>query len=152
MRKLLMFSMVIMLFAACKTAYYGTTANVVYLSGDRETISMRSTGIGNDEQNAQAGAEISAIEVLFFRGLPNSKQKDPLISIDEEGTKAKYSDYFNKFFNQGRYRTFIISSYAVTSLEKVDNKTKSMAVDVTVNLKALRLDLENHGVIRKFGY
>lgn len=146
-----MFSIVIMLFAGCKTTYY-QTANVVFLSGNNETISMRSVGIGDNEQKAQTDAELNAIDVLFFRGLPSSKQNTPLISIDEASAKAKHADYFREFYNNSRYKTFIISSYPVTKLEKKDNKTRSMAVDITLNLKALRLDLENHGVIRKFGY
>lgn len=146
-----MFSIAIMLFTGCKTAYY-QTAKVVYLSGGNETVSMRSVGIGDNEQKAQIDAEMNAIDVLFFRGLPSSKQNSPLISIDEASAKAKHADYFREFYNNSRYKTFIISSHPVTKLEKNADKTRSMAVDVTVNLKALRLDLENRGVIRKFGY
>jgi hypothetical protein len=151
MRKLLIFLIAIMLLASCKTTYY-QTANVVFISGNTETISMRSVGIGDNEQKAQTDAELNAIDVLFFRGLPDSKQNTPLISIDETNTKTKYSDYFHEFYTNGRYKTFIISSYPVSNLERNSDKTKSMAFDITVNLKALRLDLENHRVIRKFGY
>lgn len=62
-------------------------------------------------------------------------------------TKKKY---FNDFYDGG-YRRFVVSSEMLTKLKKDASKRKSMTVDVTVNVMALREDLEKNGVIRKFG-
>jgi len=89
---------------------------------------------------------------LLFRGLPESEQKSALIGTNEAEEIEKNKQYFEKFYTQKRYKTFIMSSVPVSTLTKQDGGAKSMASDIKVNLVALRNDLEQNNVIRKFGF
>jgi hypothetical protein len=135
---------------ACRTIY--PSAEVNYLSGDEQTVTVRSVGLGNDEEKAIINAEQIVFDVLFFRGLPESKQKSPLIGSNESEEKAKHKKYFDEFYDGKRHKTFVMSSIPVSNAVKVKGGQKQIGVDVKVNLTALRHDLETFGVIRKFGY
>lgn len=86
--------------------------------------------------------EYAAIYHLLFRGIPNSNQTTPLISTSEEATEKQFPEYFKKLFNENRYKTFVTSS----------SKNGNGSQRVVVNTRALRLDLEQNSIIRKFGY
>jgi hypothetical protein len=128
------------------------TAEVNFVSGNEGTIIMRSIGVGSNQMEAIADAEKSAINVILFRGLPESAQKIALIGTSESEEMDKNKDYFEKFYNQKRYKTFIMSSIPVSDLIKQNGGQKSIAADVKVNLLALRKDLEQNNIIRKFGF
>lgn len=128
------------------------SAEVNYVSGNEGTITMRSIGVGTNQMEAIANAEKIAINVILFRGLPESIQKTALIGTSESEEMDKHKDYFEKFYSQNRYRTFIMSSIPVSNLIKQNGGQKSIAADVRVNLVALRKDLEQNNIIRKFGF
>lgn len=128
------------------------TSEVNYVSGNEGTIVMRSIGVGANQQEAITIAEKRAINVILFRGLPESTQKTALIGTNESQEISKQKDYFDRFYNQLRYKTFIMSSIPVSDLQRQNGGGKSLAVDVKVNLVALRKDLEQSNVIRKFGF
>jgi hypothetical protein len=128
------------------------SAEVNYVSGTEGTIIMRSIGVGSNQMEAIADAEKSAINVILFRGLPESIQKTALIGTSESEEMDKHKDYFEKFYSQKRYRTFIMFSIPVSNLIKQNGGQKSIAADVKVNLVALRKDLEQNNIIRKFGF
>ncbi|MDR1120257.1 MAG: hypothetical protein LBM08_05000 [Dysgonamonadaceae bacterium] len=132
-------------FLACKTVTPAT--NISYVSEKDGTITIRSTGTGNSHERAKIEAEKNAFDALFFRGIPGSSQKVPLIGYDEAGVKKEYAKYFLQFYDQGRYWSFVGNSYPLGKL-----RDKTLTVDVTVHLRALRTDLEQNGMIRKFGY
>lgn len=133
----------------CKTIY--PSAEVNYLSGDEQTLTVRSVGVGNDEEKAIINAEQKVFDVLFFRGLPESKQKIPLIGSNEQEEKSKHKNYFDGFYDGKRHKTFVMSSIPVSNA-KAKSRQKIVTLDVKVNLSSLRHDLETFGVIRKFGY
>jgi len=135
---------------SCRTVYPSAEAN--YLSGDEQTVTVRSVGLGNTEEKAIINAEQKVFDVLFFRGLPESKQKIPMVGSDETSEKSKHKDYFDKFYDGRRHKTFVMSSVPVSKATSVKGGQKQIAVDVKVNLSALRNDLETFGVIRKFGF
>ena len=128
------------------------TSEVNYLSGNDGTITMRAIGNGTNQQKAISEAEKNAINVLFFRGLPESEQKIALIGTNESEEIKKHEQYFEKFYMQKRYKTFIMSSIPASDFAKQNGGTKSLSVDVKVNLVALRKDLEENNIIRKFGF
>ncbi len=128
------------------------SAEVNYVSGNEGTIIMRSIGVGSNQMEAIADAEKSAINVILFRGLPESVQKIALIGTSESEEMDKHKGYFEKFYNQKRYKTFIMSSIPVSDLIKQNGGQKSIAADVKVNLVSLRKDLEQNNIIRKFGF
>jgi len=140
----------LVLLPCCKTVY--STSEVNYVSGDEQTVTVRAIGYGKDEEKAKINAEQKVFDVLFFRGLPNSKQKLPIIGSNENEEKGKNKKYFEDFYNGYRYKTFIMSSIPVGNVVNVKGGQKMLTVDVKVNLSALRRDLETFNVIRKFGY
>jgi len=151
--RILTFSVIVLssiIFTCCKTV--DPSAKVNYLSGDEQTVTVRVTGLGNDEEKAVINAEQEVFDVLFFRGLPESQQKMPLVGSNEQGEKAKHKKYFDNFYDGKRHKTFIMSSIPVTNAVRVKGGQKMITLDVKVNLSALRRDLETFGIIRKFGY
>jgi len=128
------------------------TAEVNYVSGKEGTITMRAIGIGTNQENAIIDAEENVFNVIFFRGLPESEQKIALIGTNETEEKDKHKEYFENFYKNKRYRTFVMSSIPTSDLTKHKGGKKSITVDVKINLVALRKDLEQHNIIRKFGF
>lgn len=143
--------MVLLIFItfSCKATFY-PSAEVNYLSETEQTITVRVVGTDTNEKQAIINAEQKVFDVLLFRGLPESHQKTPMVGNDENAEKSKNKTYFDKFFGEKRYKTFVMSSIPVSDSTKVKGG-KSITVDVKVNLSALRSDLETFGVIRKFG-
>jgi hypothetical protein len=142
-------SLLIFMMICCKTIY--PSAEVNYLSGTEQTVSVRVIGVGSNEEQAIINAEQKVFDVLFFRGLPESQQKMPMVGSDESVERLKNKKYFDKFYDGKRHKTFVMSSIPVSGLTKV-NSGKSITVNVKVNLSALRSDLETSGLIRKFGF
>ncbi|MDR1882081.1 MAG: hypothetical protein LBR26_04785 [Prevotella sp.] len=130
---------------ACKTITPVT--NATFLSAGDGAITVRSSGVGKTQEKAQIAAEQNAFNTLFFRGFPESQQKTPLVGYDEAGAKQQHATYFDDLYGNRRYRTFVTQSHTAGSYDKT-----LQSVEITINLRALRADLERAGVIRKFGY
>jgi hypothetical protein len=129
------------------------SAEVNFLSEATGTITVRAIGYGKNKAEAIDNAEINALDVLLFRGIPESTQKDPLISTNSDEVKSKNKDYFDNFYAGKQFKTFINSAIPTTE-DLIKNKggKKSIAVDIKINIKALKLDLEEKKIIRKFGF
>ena len=124
--------------------------NAVAIHDDANTITLRCNGYGKTESDAIADAGRYAIERVLFRGVPNSNQRNPLIGVDENTAKKQHAQYLQELLDNERYLSFLTKTI---SLENGRSYGKTWVVaDVTINLRALRNDLEQAGVIRKFGY
>ena len=143
---------VFLMLIACSNTMIAPSAEVNYLSGDYKTVTVRATGVGNNEQDAVYYAETNAFDVLLFRGLPGSNQSLALIGSNEIELKQKFEDYFNTFYNNLRYRTFIMSSVPMSDVVKLRGGGNSITLDIKINIYALRRDLEESGVIQGFGF
>lgn len=128
------------------------TAEVNFLSDKDGTVSVRAIGIGANEAEAIFDAEKNAFNVILFRGLPESKQKIALVGTNELEELKEHKKYFSSFFDEKRYRSFVMSSIPTSGLIKHKGGKKSIAVDIKINVYALRKDLEKNNVIRKFGF
>jgi hypothetical protein len=138
-----------LMLSSCKTL---PEAGPVATYEHEGTITVRSTGTGSNARRARLDAERQAVYTLLFRGFPDSQQKTPLIGYAENSIPQQHKEYFTWMFGktelgENRYRTFIIASRL--SGRFAGNQQN---VDVTINLRALRSDLEQRGIIRKFGY
>lgn len=117
---------------------------------EQGTIVVESTGYGKNQSEALVDAQITAIKVLLFKGLPGTELNVPLIE-NENDANSKFSDYFQNLFQQGNYIKFIMSSTeSANPVQKKGNKT--ITLDIKINYNSLRQDLEQNQVIRKFGY
>jgi hypothetical protein len=111
---------------------------------------VESTGYGKNQSEALVDAQITAIKVLLFKGLPGTELNVPLIE-NENDAKSKHNDYFQNLFQQGSYMKFIMSSTESTNpIKKGGNKT--ITLDIKINYNSLRKDLKQNQIIRKFGY
>lgn len=115
-----------------------------------ETMTFRAVGYGKNAKTASHNAELNVVKALMFEGIPNSQQHIPLVIETEEVAMYKYGKSLKKFFDS-EYKSEISRSVIVRKFGKDTNKQKSITLDVTVNVSALRSKLERIGVIRKFG-
>lgn len=127
------------------------SAEINFISDKEGTITMRSIGLGQNKEEAIINAEENAFNVLLFRGLPESTQKMALVGPDEASLKEAHKQYFDQLFSGKRYRTFLMSSIPSELMQHYGGR-KSIAVDVKINATALRRDLEQRNIIRKFGF
>lgn len=134
---------------AQKSEYSGEVNFVTEQSG---TITVRVIGYGSNIDKAKSDAELKAINTILFLGLPESIQKSGLVVKSEFETTFKNSTYFQSFYGKNGYRNFIMSSIPTTELIKSKGGKKSVGVDIKINVSALRNDLEQNQIIRKFGF
>lgn len=142
----------ILFLSGCISKKYISTG-VEFVSEANGVIKLRSTGSGNDIKSAAIDAEINAVKIILFRGVPGSTYGNPLLSTDEQKIMDQHKNYFNTFFKEKRYGTFIRSGdNAIEIQSNKIAKTKTVLLVVEVNVQTLKKDLESFGVIRKFGY
>ena len=150
--KILPAGLILIAMSACKTLVDRPAA--IPDSDRAGTITVITTGTGaglRGERRAIIDGERQAFKELFFRGYPDSQQKIPMIGVNEIALMQQHKAYFDQFFGMtelgpNRYRTFVISS------RRVKKSGNILTMEVKINLRALRADLEQHGVIRRFGY
>ena len=133
-----------------------TPKNVIYQRSGKVICQQYEEGVihlmaeANAESLAKAVgfAERNAIENLLFKGIPSSNQEKPMINNETEAVQ-KHSNYFHELIDQGRYHRFVMKSEVAESF-KEDNSF-FIKHKISVDLKALRTDLEQHNIVRKFG-
>jgi hypothetical protein len=126
---------------------------VNFLSDGSNTLSLRVTAYGKKAKEAIENAEQAAVRTILFRGIPGSNQvENPLIGVNEEKIQKEHKAYFKELFEEKRCSSFILSTVPVSKFSKDATKKKCIVADIKVNLQALRSDLEQHKVIRKFGF
>lgn len=123
--------------------------NVNTVADNKESITVDITVFGVKDKNACKEAIPVLEHTLFFRGFADSQfHKEALVGTDESFA-SHHPSYFKDLFDNGRFNSFISSSYLVYYDKK--SKPKEAVVRFIVNTKALRLDLERQGVKRRFG-
>ncbi len=139
---------------ACHTSKqfipYQRTGEVVFVEQPVVgTIVLRSNAYAADISTGIFYAEKNALENLFFKGIPGSPQKTPMIP-DEEKAVYSHRAFFKRFFDSGEYRKYILES--VTADKKKNSSGVMLAQEITIDLDALRKMLKRENIIRKFGY
>ncbi len=143
------------LFIICLLTTYSISGQnkVNFLSDGSNTLSLRVTAYGKKAKEAIENAEQAAVRTILFRGIPGSNQvENPLIGVNEEKIQKEHKAYFKELFEEKRCNSFILSTVPVSKFSKDATKKKCIVADIKVNLQALRSDLEQHKVIRKFGF
>jgi hypothetical protein len=128
---------------------YSGEVNFLYKEA-QGTIAVKSTGYGKDRPSAVADAQINAFSILLFKGIPGTELNVPLVDNEAEA-RSKKADYVKRLLEQGYYKSFMMSSTESSNLIKVRGG-KKISVDIKINYNSLRKDLEQNGVVRKFGY
>ncbi|MCB0521673.1 MAG: hypothetical protein H6577_19835 [Lewinellaceae bacterium] len=155
MKNLLFLALLLTALAACKT-YRETPAAVQYQSNPAPgSVNVKASGFGKSDIEIERDARTKAFETILFRGLPASDFTAlRLPMIENEGqARSAHKAFFKKFFEEDDCNRF------VTAMNRLDDKPvkttdgrKTMAYSLSINYEALRRDLEQAGVLRKFGY
>lgn len=123
---------------------------VNHLSTDGETMTFRVVGYGKNAKIASSDAETNVVKTLLFKGVPDTQQSVPIIRETEQSAYSREKAFWKSFWG-GEYQNVITRSVIVRKFGKDENKQKSITLEVTVNTRALRQEMERNGVIRKFG-
>jgi len=128
------------------------TAGVHYRSHQGKSITITSSGYGKNKREAVSNAEKNAFDVLLFKGVQGSPYVKPLIPKSESEVKAHNASYFENLYDKQAYKSFVTYSNVISPGTK-DKQTKKIfaGVEMTINIPSLRRDLEQKGLIKKFG-
>jgi len=150
LKSYILFAFLILLYSCSSKSI--PTAEVGLIGKEEQgTISVKSTGYGKKDFEAIENAEINALNAILFRGIPQTDIENAMIGTNESQIRSKNEQYFEGFYKSKRYKSFIMSSNEISPIKTVNGYKKS-TLKVKVNLNSLRRDLENSGVIRKFGF
>lgn len=118
-----------------------------------DVVSTQVTINTSKAKDAIAPACRQVVFDLLFRGIPETEYSTPLLSTNEDEWFSQFGSYFNQLLDekQGRYSSFVTSTYVLAKGKDQDGK-KFVSLQVAINVKALRLDLENHNIKRRFGF
>ncbi len=153
MRILLLISscLFIMTTWSCSPKYaisFERTGKVNCTAYEDKVIHLSSESTASNVDQGIRFAERNAFENILFKGVPASNQEQPMIE-NELNALRKHPSYFEELLKQERYQRFILKS------ELVENHKSSGAYFITqlisIDLQALRKDLENQKVVRNFG-
>lgn len=139
---------------ACKTpASVPVTAEVQFVDNPGSgLVSLSATGFGSSEDLAIENAYFTAFNTVFFTGLPQfTALRVPMVA-NESKAKSEHGSYFKKFYQNGYYLRFVTERLnPAISKSANDRKMKAAKMTFTLNYEALRKDLEQNNIIRKFG-
>lgn len=113
-------------------------------------IIIESDGFGKKKQNAIEDAQYKAIELVMFKGINGTDLSVPLIPNETEA-KSKNKKYFEDL-RGGRFKEFITNSNVTSEFNKKAKGGKNISVSTEINYRALRTDLEQKQIVRKFGF
>jgi hypothetical protein len=149
MRKI-SFLLIVLIILGCKSLEdYQSNVGIVK-KYDSFTYSFSSQGYSKKIDDCQSEAEKNVFEVILFRGISGSDLQNPLVE-NEQQSREKYKDFYNDLFERKKYRNFISSKVEVLQNPRPAKGGYTCSVKFTVNLNSLKTNLEQNGVIRKFG-
>lgn len=139
---------------SCKSpAAYPSTSEVNYVANPNPgLVTLEATGYGKTQEAAELDTYITAFTTIFFKGLPAfTALRTPMIP-NESKARSEHAAYFKKFFDERGYLQFVTGQGGTAKAGKADDgKNKVARRTFTINYESLRRDLEQNGVIRKFG-
>lgn len=145
------------LILGCKTTKNTGIVNypsgeVIYMSdhSERNVIALQSKGYGKNYNEAIIDAEKRAVEQLLYRGVANSSSNLPILPISGVSTAQK--NQIEQYFRELAYRKHL--TYIQRSEVKDRDKPARMVISevmVKIDLLSLRRDMEQLGIIPKFG-
>jgi hypothetical protein len=152
MSKQLFFASLLFLpyFFACNSSKV-LTGEVNYLNTTEPgTLLVSAAGYGSTKAEAVANAQSNAFNNLIFRGIPGSQYHLPMVQ-NEDVARKEHGNYFVSLLEQGGYKPFMMLSEELGGFSPNGKSKKSISVKVKMNVDALRRDMEQKGVVRKFG-
>jgi hypothetical protein len=144
-----LFSLTLLLFTACNSAKTISGEVNFIASPEPGTVMVSVGGYGPSKPQAIRNAEANAFSTLIFKGIPGSQQQLPMVP-DEKTSRQQHGDYLEQFFNGG-YKPFMMLSESQSAYAAGRKGRKNITQRVKINVDALRRELEQRGIVRKFG-
>jgi hypothetical protein len=162
MKNTLFIFLALMLLASCKSKDSTTRydyASTIVEDGVQGTVVIKAWGEGKNMEVAKTDAKRNAVYSLLFKGFPSangvlSNSLRPMVT--NPNAEQQYKSYFDAFFAEGgKYLQFVrfaddIGRVAVGDVVKSSEKYK-VGVVVVVDQSSLRREMEQAGIINKFG-
>lgn len=147
--KILCLLILVSIYSCKTTATY--SAEVSFVAKEEQgTITVRSYGFGKNVKDAIKDAQKNAFNVLLFKGLPGTELNVPLVQNEYEA-KNNHKSYFDNLLEDGGLFRYLMLNSSNSQPSKVKGGYSSNLV-LKINYNSLRKDLEQNGIIRKFGY
>lgn len=153
MLKNISFALLGILVASCVVRQPAT--NQVALVSEENTgiVKIHSTGLGSNLSEMEQDAQIKAFEAILYIGLTSSSIQSYRTPMIENKANMQGHPSIKQFFNNREYTQFVTR---VERLEYLKQRTseggRALNYNIVVNYNALRRYMEQHDVIRKFGY
>ncbi|MCT4665463.1 MAG: hypothetical protein N4A45_09550 [Flavobacteriales bacterium] len=128
------------------------TAQVNLVSESGNIIKLKSKVSGKEKKTLEKQAINNILNTLIFQGFANAESyylRNPLIH-NEQLSREKNHSYWKIFFDQNRYKQHV-TSQTYTYLGKIKG-IHSGEVFMTINLKSLKKNLRQNGIIKSLGY
>jgi hypothetical protein len=109
-------------------------------------------GFGKKKPEAFDNAVSTSFRQLLTRGIAGSFQYKPLLGSKPHAVMAKHKAFFNAFFADKTYTSFLVAQRAGRFSRKTKKKNANLTVQLEVNVSSLHAYLEEQGVVRKFGF
>lgn len=121
--------------ALCSHAQNYST-DVVLISDNGDFVTLEASAVSEKKKDAETLASKSALHTLLTSGVEGLKNGTPMVT-DLRG------DYSYRLFNENRYINFFVDKPVNLGSMKIAKNQKA-TVRVTLNLKALKADLERN--------
>lgn len=136
--------------AACsapKQFQYFRTGEVTCITHDSRLVKVSSIYAAGSAEQAQLFAERNAVENLLFRGIPGCY--DVPIVADETASLKSHDSFYDWLIDDQEYERYMTEKTADVSAPSGGSTRVNMKI--TFDVPALRKEMENRGVIKKFG-
>ena len=127
---------------------YQRNGQVRYIQSEGSALYFESINIGSTSSEAVYHSVVSTIENILFKGIPKSPSEVPMIS-DENKAMEAHGLALKKIIYETGPNQFVTSS-SILEEEKIANGIRSV-VEVAIDTKALRRELEKQSIIPKLG-
>jgi hypothetical protein len=129
-------------------AQYFRTGEVKCVSNDARLVTVASTYTAKSLADAQVFAERNALENLLFKGIAGCYDK-PIVAKEAESMQA-HAAFYDWLITKREYERFITERTVVTNSKK--KKIYNITETITFDVQALRKEMEQQGVTKKFGF
>ncbi|MFT5997917.1 MAG: hypothetical protein ACI81P_000362 [Neolewinella sp.] len=127
--------------------------NVKYVgSSTQGVITVIADGFGKKKPEAFDNAVRTTFRQLLTRGIAGSFQYKPLLGNKPTEVMVKRKAFFDAFFADKAYNSFLIDQGAGKFSRKTKKKIPNLTVRLDINVSSFRAYLEEQGLVRKFGF
>ncbi len=133
---------------APKAVSYERSGKVISQEYEEGVIHLVSEASAESLDKAVSFAERNAVENLLFKGIPNSNQEKPMVPNEIEALQS-HPEYFKSLIKNGRFQRFVMKSEVLSNSN--ENRIYYIKQKISIDLNALRSDLEQNKIVRKFG-